>query len=105
MGGEEKGRGRKKRQGCGSSGDWELLLRLLVVEEARRRCEAGAPATGRKTREVVGSRGVKGEGSERDGGWLGAETKGESGGGVGIWWRLDRLGLGLDCYLYQMNLG
>ena len=71
-------------------------LLLLAGEEARRRCEAGAPARGRKTREEVGGRGFKGGGSEMDGDWLGPETKGESGGGVGIWWRLDRLGLGLD---------
>ena len=61
MGGEEKGRGRKKRQGCGSSGDWELLLRLLAGEEAHMRCEAGAPATGRKAWQVVGGHGFEGE--------------------------------------------
>ena len=54
FGGEEMERGRKKRQRRGSSRDGELLLQLLAGEEARRRCEAGAPATGRKTREEVG---------------------------------------------------
>ena len=89
--------GRLERKGTGDPG--------ALVACGRDEAEAGAPARGRKTREVVGGRGFKGGGSEMDGGWLGAETKGESGGGVGIWWRLDMLGLGLDYYLYQMNLG
>ena len=52
---------------------------------------------------VRGGRTLRFEGdeSEMDGGWLGAETKGESGGGVGIWWRLDRLGL--DCYIHRVD--
>ena len=85
--------GEKKRDGDGRKGRG-------AVPPATGSCCSGClqvrrPAGGARQGLLLVA-GKHGRRSEMDGGWLGAETKGESGGGVGIWWRLDRLGLGLD---------
>ena len=55
--GRRNGTRRKKRQGRGSSGDWELLLRLLAGEEARRRSGATVICSPASSGEVEGIHG------------------------------------------------